>query len=428
MSIESKKLKDAKYGSASQMKSSIGLPSVFPREMGPNAMKYLQEVVDSGLTSDIVSRFERILADAHGRKYCMMTPGCTNALFALFNALDFEPGDEIIVSPIADYGDICGLLFENYIPVFCDTDPDTGLITAETIAPCITERTRAILAVNFFGLTCDFDPIMELARKHNLLVIEDVCQSILATYKGRLAGTLADIAVFSFDSEKVLGGDMGGAVMTDDEDLYYRLVNRALSRGAKDFPGFGRKHLYRGVALRAPQCTAATTMANWEILPRQVERRRKTARLLTQRLETIEGIIPYRVPDGQEHSYWMYGFRVDPAQFSVSPAELAAKLNEAGIPCGQGKYYVLPASVPFLAEYVEKGVYPFNVPVASRKIDYDPLRVCPNATAFMDTYIRWLWTEKYTEQDVELMASIIREVCERLLINKSSERSESNER
>lgn len=416
MTSGNQKLKDAKYGSASQMPSKIGLPTVFPREMGPNAMKYLQEVVDSGLTSDMTARFERILAEAHGRKYCMMTPGCTNALFALFTALDFQPGDEIIVSPIADYGDLCGLLFENYIPVFCDTEPETGLISARTIEPCITERTKAILAVNFFGLTCDFDPIMELARKHEILVIEDVCQSILATYKERLSGTLADIAVFSFDSEKTLGGDMGGAVVTDDEDLYLRIVNRALARGAKDFPGFGRKHLYRGVALRAPQCTAATTMANWEILPRQVDHRRKMARLLDGKLEQIAGVLPYRVPKNQEHSYWMYGFSVDPAAFACTAAELAAELNEAGIPCGQGKYYVLPAGVPFLAENVENAVYPFNVPVASRKVDYEASRVCPNAVAFMDHYIRWLWTEKYTESDVELMGSIIREVCGRLRI------------
>lgn len=414
MANTSPKLADAKYGSASQMVSSIGLPSVFPREMGPNTMKYLQEVVDSGLTSDMVARFEKVLADYHGRKYCMLTPGCTNALFALFTALDFQPGDEIIVSPIADYGDLCGLLFENYIPVFCDTEPGTGLISARTIEPCITERTKAILAVNFFGLACDFDPIMELAKKHNIIVIEDVCQSVMATYNERLSGTLADIAVFSFDSEKTMGADMGGAVLTDDEDLFFRIVNRTQARGAKDFPGFGRKHLYRGVALRAPQCTAATCLGNWEILPRQVEQRRKMARLLDERIGAIPGVIPYRVPANQTHTYWMYGFSVESDQFDCSPAEVAAELNKAGIPCGQGKYYVLPAGVPFLQENVDNEVYPFNMPTASRRIDYDPQRVCPEAVRFMDNWIRWLWTEKYTENDVALMASVIESVIGKL--------------
>ncbi len=411
-----KKLSNAKFGSASQIKSTIGLPSVFPREMGPNTLTYLQNVVDSGLSSDMVARFEKVLAEAHGRKYCMLTPGCTNALFALFAALEFSPGDEIIVSPIADYGDLAGLLFHNYIPVFCDTEPGTGLISAATIEPCITERTRAILAVNFFGLPCDYDPIMALARKHNLIVIEDVCQSIMATYKGRLSGTLADVAVFSFDSEKTMGADMGGAVLTDDQELYERIINRSIARGAVNFPGFGRKHLYQGLALRAPQSTAATCLGNWEILPRQVEARKRTASMLNEKLKSIPGIRTYEVPEQRTHTYWMYGFSMDPTKFSCTVEELSDELVKAGIPCGMGKYYVLPAGVPFLADKVAQGIYPFSTPPASRKIDYDADIITPNAVAFMDQWIRWMWTEKYTDQDVELMASIIGEVCSRHLI------------
>lgn len=406
-------LGNAKFGSAAQIRSSIGLPTVYPREMGPNTLAYLREVVESGLASDMVSRFEKVLAEAHGRKHALLTPGCTNALFALFAGLGFAPGDEVIVSPIADYGDLCGLLFQNCVPVFCDTDPVTGLITADTIEPCITERTRAILAVNFFGLPCDFAPIMELAQKHNLLVIEDVCQSILATYRGRLSGTLADVAVFSFDSEKTLGADMGGAVLTDDEELYRRMVNRVVARGGVELPGFGRQHLHQGLALRAPLCTAATCLGNWEIIHRQVEQRQKTAAMLTERIREIPGLRAYEVPADRTHTYWMYGFHVEEERLAVGTAEIAAQLKEAGIPCGQSKYYVLPAAVPFLAEKAAKGVYPFSTPPASRQIDYEAKRICPNAVRFMDNWIRWNWTEKYTEDDVEKMAAIIRNVFSR---------------
>lgn len=401
---------NAKFGSAAQIPSSIGLPTVFPREMGPNTLTYLQEVVESGLASNMIPRFEKVLAEAHGRKYALLTPGCTNALFALFAGLEFAPGDEIIVSPIGDYGDLCGLLFENCIPVFCDTEPDTGLISARTIEPCITERTRAILAVNFFGLPCDFEPIMELAKKHDLLVIEDVCQSILATYRGKRSGTLADIAVFSFDSEKTLGADMGGAVVTDDEELYRKMVNRVVARGGVEEPGFGRKHIYQGLALRSSQCTAATCLGNWEILPRQVEQRQKTAAMLNDKIRGVPGLIVYEVPEDRTHTYWMYGFHADEQSLAVSVSEIASQLREAGIPCGQSKYYVLPASVPFLAENVKTGKYPFGIPTASRVIDYDAERICPNAVTFMNSWIRWNWTEKYTEDDVEKMAAIIREV------------------
>ena len=406
-------LPDAAYGAAQASTEVSDLPAVFPREMGPNAMKYLQEVVDSGLSSKIVARFEETFAKAHGRRYCVASPGCTQALFALFLGLDFEPGDEVIVSPIADYGDLCGLLFENLVPVFCDTDADTGLITAETIKPCITDRTKAILAVNFFGLPCDFDPIMALAREHGILVIEDVCQSILSTYKGRISGSLADIATFSFDSEKTCGGDVGGALLLDDEDLYNRIVNRALSRGAKQFPGFGRKHIYRGSALRMPQCTAATCLANWEILPPQVENRTAMAGLLDSLIEDVPGVQVYRVPKDRTHTYWMYGFRIDPEQFTCSTQDLAAQLKEAGIAsCGLGMYYILPLGVPFLAENVAAGNYPFNIPVASRQVDYEAERICPNAIAFMSNFIRWFWTEKYQSGHIHQIAGIIRSVCE----------------
>lgn len=411
--MSSQQYQNAKYGTAGFEKSAADLPSVFPREMGPNTMKYLQEVVESGLESDIVARTEAELAEGHGRKYCLLTPGCTNALFSLFNGLDFAPGSEIIVSAIADYGDICGLLFEHYIPVFCDTEPGTGLASAETIAACITPRTRAILVVNFFGLPCDYDPLMALAQRHGLLVIEDVCQSILSTYKGRISGALADVAVFSFDSEKTLGADMGGAIMTDNEQLYRNIVNRSLSRGAVHVAGFGRKHLHRGLALRASLCTAATVLANWEIIRRQVEQRQKMASLLNGLISDIQGLTIYRVPDNRTHSYWMYGFTIDPDAYACSVAELAARLTEAGFACGMGKYYVLPAAVPFLQEHADQGDYPFNLSAASRGINYNynADEICPHAVRFMNNWIRTFWTEKYKEEDIFLISHIIHEVC-----------------
>ena len=115
----------ATYGPTSYESIEGGLPGQYPRTMGPNAMRYLQEVVGSGLSRscDMVGRFERAFARELGVKHCIGTPGCTPALACLAVAFDFEPGDEIIVSPITDYGTIQGLIKENYIPVFPDTKP-----------------------------------------------------------------------------------------------------------------------------------------------------------------------------------------------------------------------------------------------------------------------------------------------------------------
>ena len=235
------------------------LPTQYPRTIGPNAMKYLQEVVDSGLTrkSTMVERFERAFAEELGVKHCIATPGCNPALSALAAAFSFQPGDEIIVSSITDYGSIQGLIKENYIPVFADTEPGHVNINAESIERCITDRTRAILCVHKTGIVCDMDPINELARKHGLIVYEDVCQAIFSQYKGRLAGTLGLAAGFSFDSEKTMGSDLGGCLVTDDDELAERIRFVGQSRGGVIEPGFGRKHVVAGYAFRMPFCTAA---------------------------------------------------------------------------------------------------------------------------------------------------------------------------
>ncbi|HOX39866.1 MAG TPA: DegT/DnrJ/EryC1/StrS family aminotransferase [Candidatus Brocadiia bacterium] len=403
----------AKFGAAAYKKETDKLPGVFPREMGPKTMEYLREIVESGLTSNIISRFEAELARMHGRRFCIGAPGCTQALFATMLGMDFEPGDEIIASPIGDYGCTAGMHFCNYVPVFADAEPGTALISARTIEPLITDRTRAILCVHMLGLPCDMDPIIALARRHNLVIIEDVCQAILSTYKGRLAGTMGDVACFSFDSEKTCPGDVGGATITDDEALRERIYNRAIARGAYMEPGFGRVHSFQGFATRMPLCSAATVLANLELLPDHVARRRRTATMLDDLLREIPGIIPYEVPADRTHHYWMYGFSIDPAQFRCSADEFAAQVDSEGIAgAGVARYYLLPASISFLRENVESGRYPFCCPPSSRTWDYTA-DSCPNARDFLETWIRWTWTEKYEERHVGIMRDIIGRVAER---------------
>src|SRR3954466_4999593 len=115
----------AKFGAAAQRDFTGKLPLPFPRTMAPNCIRYLQEVVDSGLSGDMVDRFEQTFAKRMGVKHCIGTPGCTAALSVMAAALGFAPGDEIIFSPITDYGTVLGFVRENYIPVFADTAPNS---------------------------------------------------------------------------------------------------------------------------------------------------------------------------------------------------------------------------------------------------------------------------------------------------------------
>ncbi len=412
----SQKSNRALYGSyAYRDEKATNLPTRFPRVMGPNCIKYLQEVIDSGLQVDMVGRFEKAFAEKLGIKHCIATPGCTPALAALAAAFEFEPGDEIIVSPLADYGTIMGLIKENYIPVFADTEPNSVNLSARTIEKCITDRTRAILVVHKTGIVCDMDPINELARKHNLIVYEDACQSIFSTYKGRFAGTLSRAAGFSFDPEKTMGSDTGGCVVTNDDELAEKIRFIAHSRGGVSEVGFGRKHIKAGYAYRMAQCTAGICLAQLEIIEENVRKIDKLSRLLIEMTKDIPGVNPIEIPEYQEiYSCWMFSITIAPNVFKCSAEEFAKQLVEEGLPgAGLGKYYLMPVACTFLNENAKKKIYPYSIPPASYEYSYDE-NTCPIAWNFVQNWIRWTsLTEKWTEKDCEVAADIIRKVADR---------------
>jgi len=410
-----RKAERARYGAQAAEGLGGKLPQPFPRIIGPNAMKYLREVVESGLTCDMVSRFEQAFARELGGRHCIATPGCTPALACLAAAFDFDPGDEVIVSPITDYGTVQGLIKENYIPVFADTEPGTVNVSARTIEPCITERTRAVLVVHKTGLICDMDPINALAEEHGLIVYEDACQAVFSQYKGRPAGTLAKAAGFSFDAEKTMGSDAGGCVTTNDDELAERIRFIGQSRGAQVEPHFGRRHVAPGHAYRMPHCTAAICLAQLETIREEVARRDRMARLLTKLIAEIPGVTPLPIPDYVNvYSCWMFGLSIDPAAFRCSAEQFAEQLAESGIPgAGQGRYYLMPAACTFLDQNARAGVYPYSMPPASRHYRYSAA-TCPTARDFLESFIRWTtFCGAYTLQHCELAASIVREVAER---------------
>jgi len=405
----------ASFGAKAQKDFKGKLPLPFPRTMGPNTMRYLQEVVESGLTSDMPDRFEKWFANHMGVKHCIGTPGCTAALSVLAAALRLSPGDEVIFSSITDYGTVLGFVRENAIPVFADTTPGSVLVDARTIEPLITDRTRAIDVVHKTGLVCDMDPIMALARRKKILVVEDVCQATYSTYKGKLAGTIGDVAAFSFDSEKTVGSDIGGCLITNNVDLAEAARLQGHSRAGEMVSGFGRVHTSPGYAYRMPMCTAAITLAQLEIADENVKQRDKMIRLLYSKLAEIPGITPLAVPSYQEvYSCWMAGFSIDPKQFSCSVDEFASQIAEAGIAgAGTGRYYLMPAALPFLQTAAREQAFPFSQPPASRRFEYSA-DSCPNAKAYLETFIRWsTFSERYEPQHCELAADIVRTVADK---------------
>ena len=396
--------------------SSEGIvPPLFPRTIGLNSLKYVQEVLDSGLSCDSVGKFEQAFAAELGVKHCIATPTCTTAMAALSLAFDFDPGDEVIISPLTDYGTVYGVLMHNYIPVFPDTAPGTVNFSAATIEPCITDRTRAILAVHKCGLPNDMDPINELAAKHGLIVYEDICQAIFSEYKGRIVGTLGTASAFSLDSEKTFSSDKGGCIATDDDELAEKVRFLSSGRAGVDVPHFGRTHTAFGHAYDMSRMTAALCLGQLETIRAQVAKIDRTVRLITEKLSSIDGITPLPIPDYvTKYSAWMSSFSIDPEAFKCTGEEFAAQVLEAGINgAGQGKYYLMPAALPFLQQYVDANKYPFSRPPASRVYHYSSA-TCPTAWAFLENWVRTCSiSEKWEDEHVEMIAAIVEEVADR---------------
>lgn len=380
-------------------------------------MKYLQEVINSGLTVDMNGRFERAFAAAMGVKHCVSAPGCTNAMAVLAASLSLTPGDEVVMSPIADYGTVMGWLNVGVIPVFADIDPAPGNpnVTAATIAPHLGPRTRAIVCVHTTGLICDMEAIVALGRRHGVPVFEDVCQAAFGQYKGRQAGTLADGAVFSFDSEKSIGSDVGGCLITNDDRLAETARFMGHARGGEMRPDFGRVHTAPGLALRMPSCTAAVTLAQIEEAPARIAARDRAARRILGGLAAIPGIVPLHVPDYVNvFSCWMMGFSIEPAAFRCTADEFGRQVNEAGLSgASTARYYLMPAALPFLTERAARRGWPFDAATGSRPHRYDA-DTTPNAARFLEHFIRWIsFCEKYTDEHADMAVEIVRQVAER---------------
>jgi dTDP-4-amino-4,6-dideoxygalactose transaminase len=257
--------------------------------------------------------------------------------------------------------------------------------------------------------------MMALGKRRGLMVIEDACQATFSTSKGRLAGTIGDAAAFSFDSEKTVGSDIGGCIVTNNDELADAARFHGHSRAGEMRENFGRVHSAPGYAYRMPMCTAAITLAQLEIADGNVAHRDRMIRLLTSKLAEIPGITPLAIPNCQEvYSCWMAGFNIDRKQFRCTADEFAKQMVDAGIAgAGTGRYYLMPAALPVLESAAKEQRYPFSQPPASRRITYSA-DSCPNAKAFLEGFIRWsTFNERYQPEHCDLVATIVRDIAGR---------------
>jgi perosamine synthetase len=287
-----------------------------------NEEKYALEVIATEFRSSkgsmMTSRLEALFAKTFESEFAIAFVNGTATMHALLEAQGIGPGDEVIVPPLTMSATTFAVLQCNATPIFADVDPDTFQISAASIGERITPRTKAIITVSLYGLSPDMDPIMALAKKHGLFVVEDNAECFLARYKGRLVGTLGHAASYSFQSSKHVTSGEGGMVITNDADLADR-VRKVQSLG---YAGVGAKkgkitkadiqdptyerHVTMGWNYRMPELCAAVALAQMENIEPLVETRVEAAKKFDAVVRECNWLVPQRTPDGDTNSYWTY--------------------------------------------------------------------------------------------------------------------------
>ncbi len=255
-------------------------------------------------------------------KFAVGVSSGTDAILNSLMSLDIGNSDEVITTPFTFFATVGCIVRVGAKPVFVDIDPETFNINAKLIESAVTKRTKAIMPVHLFGQIADMDPIMDVANKYNLAVIEDAAQSITSTYKGRKAGGVGTVGCFSFFPSKNLGaaGD-GGMIVTNDEDLYNRLkIMRNHGASPKYY------HKFVGGNFRLDPIQAAVLLVKLPHLDDWSEARRRNAAFYDEKFVDTVVKTPYISPDCVS-IYNQYVIRVPKRD------ELVAHLKEKGIGC-----------------------------------------------------------------------------------------------
>ncbi|WP_243317516.1 DegT/DnrJ/EryC1/StrS family aminotransferase [Geothrix paludis] len=290
--------------------------------------------------------FEQEYAEASGCTYGVALMNGTAALELAIRALDLPAGSEIITTPRTFIASASAAVAQGCVPVLADVDPDSGNLTAESIAQVITPRTRAIIAVHLAGWPCDMDPILELAERHGLKVIEDCAQANGATYKGRPVGGLGHVGCFSFCQDKIIttGGE-GGLLTTNDEQVWRRAWE--YKDHGKSFdavyhrehaPGFRWLHESFGTNWRMTEVQAAIGRLQLRKLAEWTRLRRQNMAYLLDGLEGHPALrVPRPGPDFGHAAYKAYVYiRPEQLQEGWTRDRIMIEVANQGVPCFSG--------------------------------------------------------------------------------------------
>jgi dTDP-4-amino-4,6-dideoxygalactose transaminase len=379
------------------------------RTLGAEEIDLLRAAIESGtLTSTkgtFVKRLEAAFAAMIGVEHAVACASGTAAVHTAVAAIDPEPGDEIVTTPITDMGALAPIVYQGAIPVFADVDAETGNVTAATVKAACSERTRAIVATHLFGNPCEMDAIQAVADELGIPVIEDCAQAFLAKAGGRYVGSMGVFGCFSTQQGKHITSGEGGLVVTDDADrarYARRFVNKAW-----DYDAPKTDHDFLAPNYRLTELQGAVLVAQLAKLQDGVDQRIACANRMNERLAGVPGLtLPVPAP-GDTHVYWRYTLIVDPNEVPGGTTALAAELKLGGIASGP-RYIQKPAfrcNVFVNQKTFGESRWPFTL-ARPEAVDYDEARF-PGTFNYLDRVLVLPWNERYSLEDVDRVADAL---------------------
>ncbi|MCX5831425.1 MAG: DegT/DnrJ/EryC1/StrS family aminotransferase [Deltaproteobacteria bacterium] len=359
-----------------------------------NELKYLEKVLNSESWSATGGNWNNTLeqefAMKFGVKYAVAMNSGTSAIHAALEAAGVGPGDEVISPAITVIMNSTATIHANAIPVYADVDPKTFNIDPEDVARKITKKTKAIIPVALYGLPPDLDPIMELAKKHNIVVIEDNAECVMSKYKGRLAGTIGQMASYSFENTKHISCGEGGVIITNSEK-YAELARKVGGHGFKNLkadegrvrlnqdvfqnPNY-KRHDVLGWNYRLPEFNAAIALAQLERIEDLIDLRIKSANFFVDVMKSCDYLIPQFVPECYTNTYYTLGVVYEgDKSIGVSWEEFRKSYINNG---GDGIYGAW--SVPYLEPMIVERQFAKRCPWVYENVKYEK-GLCPVAEA-----------------------------------------------
>ncbi len=347
----------------------------------------LEKKAISGLFGDYISQFEKEFARFCDCEYGISTSSGTTALHLAMASLGIGRGDEVIVSTYTNMATFFAVLYQGARPVPVDIEPDTWNINPLKIEEKITDKTKAIIVVHIFGHPVDMDPVLELAKKYNLFVVEDCAEAHGATYKGKKVGSIGDIGCFSFYANKIITTGEGGMLVTNNEEI----AKKAASLKSLAF-GDDNKFMHKDIGFnyRLTNLQAAIGCAQLKKLPRIIESKRFIAETYNKLLSEITAL---QLPIEKTYAtnvYWMYHV-VLKENASLSRKYLMSKLLEKGIE-------------------TRPGFIPFNLQEIFIKSGITHPDECPVANYIAENSFYLPSSPNLTREDLEFIANSIKEI------------------